>query len=138
VVLVSPVLDPLTLKFQIEVFCEGINLPGDGAGHGIAGRFEIRRIECFPDITPQLTGAVHCESPIFPGFQCLRKDEDESNGQERQEPFGECKKSRSAYAYLFDKTIQADGFKTLHQGQYVSFDVAQGAKGPAAANVKLL
>ncbi|MBA4423419.1 MAG: cold-shock protein, partial [Syntrophus sp. (in: bacteria)] len=32
--------------------------------------------------------------------------------------------------------IQAGGFKTLAEGQRVSFDVAQGQKGPAAENVK--
>jgi len=31
--------------------------------------------------------------------------------------------------------IQADGFKTLAEGQRVEFDVVQGQKGPAAQNV---
>ena len=30
----------------------------------------------------------------------------------------------------------ASGFKTLNEGQRVSFDVVQGKKGPAAENVK--
>ena len=34
--------------------------------------------------------------------------------------------------------IQMQGFKTLKEGQKVSFDVTQGQKGPAAANVKPL
>jgi CspA family cold shock protein len=34
--------------------------------------------------------------------------------------------------------IQSEGFKTLQEGQRVSFDVQQGPKGPAAANVKPL
>ncbi len=33
--------------------------------------------------------------------------------------------------------IQADGFKTLQDGQKVSFDVTQGKKGLQAANIKL-
>mgnify|MGYP003581198131 FL=1 len=32
--------------------------------------------------------------------------------------------------------IQMQGFKTLKEGQKVSFDVTQGQKGPAAANIK--
>ncbi|SDM03232.1 MULTISPECIES: cold-shock protein [Halomonadaceae] len=32
--------------------------------------------------------------------------------------------------------IQADGFKSLQDGQKVSFDVTQGKKGLQAANIK--
>ncbi|MCO7232523.1 MULTISPECIES: cold-shock protein [unclassified Cobetia] len=34
--------------------------------------------------------------------------------------------------------VQAEGFKTLQDGQQVSFDVTQGQKGLQAANVKAL
>ncbi|SHF42097.1 MULTISPECIES: cold-shock protein [Halomonadaceae] len=34
--------------------------------------------------------------------------------------------------------IQADGFKTLQDGQKVSFDVTQGKKGLQAANIKVV
>jgi|TARA_R110000751_G_scaffold74237_7_gene150273 CspA family cold shock protein len=34
--------------------------------------------------------------------------------------------------------VQADGFKTLQDGQQVSFDVTQGQKGLQAANVKAI
>ena len=33
--------------------------------------------------------------------------------------------------------IQADGFKTLQDGQKVTFDVTQGKKGLQASNIKL-
>ncbi len=34
--------------------------------------------------------------------------------------------------------IQIDGFKTLEEGQKVSFDIAQGPKGPQAENIVVL
>lgn len=34
--------------------------------------------------------------------------------------------------------INADGFRTLSEGDRVSFDVEQGKKGPAAVNVKVI
>jgi CspA family cold shock protein len=40
--------------------------------------------------------------------------------------------------FVHHSAIQADGFKTLNEGQRVRFDIQQGNKGPAAENVKLL
>ncbi|MFP4697345.1 MAG: cold-shock protein [Eubacteriales bacterium] len=34
--------------------------------------------------------------------------------------------------------IKANGFKTLEEGQKVSFDLAQGQKGPQAENIEVL
>lgn len=40
--------------------------------------------------------------------------------------------------FVHFSAIQSGGFKTLAEGQQVSFDVEQGQKGPAAVNVKAL
>ena len=37
--------------------------------------------------------------------------------------------------FVHFSAIQADGYKTLEEGQQVEFEVVQGAKGPQAANV---
>jgi CspA family cold shock protein len=37
--------------------------------------------------------------------------------------------------FVHFSAIQGGGFKTLAEGQKVSYDVEQGPKGPAAANV---
>ena len=37
--------------------------------------------------------------------------------------------------FVHHTAIQADGFRSLAEGQRVEFEVVQGAKGPAAQNV---
>lgn len=39
--------------------------------------------------------------------------------------------------FVHFSAIQADGFRTLAEGQAVSFEVEQGPKGPQAANVTI-
>ncbi|WP_096188788.1 cold-shock protein [Evansella halocellulosilytica] len=38
--------------------------------------------------------------------------------------------------FVHFSAIQGDGFKTLEEGQTVSFDIEQGQRGPQAANVQ--
>ncbi len=40
--------------------------------------------------------------------------------------------------FVHYSAIQADGFRTLEEGQRVEFSVEQGPKGPQAANVAIL
>jgi CspA family cold shock protein len=55
-----------------------------------------------------------------------------------QKGFGFIEKDEGGDVFVHHSAIQSDGFKTLQEGQRVSFDVQQGPKGPAAANVKPL
>lgn len=38
--------------------------------------------------------------------------------------------------FVHFSAIQSEGFKTLEEGQSVSFEIVEGARGPQAANVK--
>ena len=49
--------------------------------------------------------------------------------------FGFIEQENGADVFVHFSAIQADGFKTLAEGQQVSFTVAQGPKGPHAENV---
>lgn len=37
--------------------------------------------------------------------------------------------------FVHHSAIRSDGYATLNEGQRVSFDIEQGAKGPSAINV---
>lgn len=49
--------------------------------------------------------------------------------------FGFIESESAGDVFCHFSAISGDGFKTLEEGQNVEFDVTQGEKGPAAANV---
>ncbi len=49
--------------------------------------------------------------------------------------FGFIEQDGGPDVFVHQSAIKADGFKTLQEGARVQFDVVEGAKGPAAANV---
>jgi len=52
--------------------------------------------------------------------------------------FGFIEQEGSKDLFVHHSAIQGEGFKSLAEGDRVSFDVVQGAKGPAAENVRKL
>jgi len=51
---------------------------------------------------------------------------------------GFIEQERGKDVFVHHSAIQADGFKSLSEGDRVSFDVISGTKGPAAENVRKL
>lgn len=50
--------------------------------------------------------------------------------------FGFIQQEAGPDVFVHFRAIQGDGFKTLTEGQQVSFEIEQGQKGPQAANVE--
>jgi CspA family cold shock protein len=52
--------------------------------------------------------------------------------------FGFIEREDGSDVFVHHSAINAVGFKSLDEGDRVSFDIEQGQKGPAAANVSVI
>lgn len=52
--------------------------------------------------------------------------------------FGFITNDQGGDVFVHHSSVNGDGFKTLREGQRVSFDVVQSEKGPRASNVSIL
>jgi cold shock protein len=55
-----------------------------------------------------------------------------------QKGFGFIQMDDGGDIFVHYSAIQTRGFRTLREGQRVSFEVTEGQKGPAAGNVQVL
>ena len=51
--------------------------------------------------------------------------------------YGFIEQEDGADVFVHHSGIDASGFKSLNEGDHVTFDIEQGQKGPAAVNVRV-
>ena len=55
-----------------------------------------------------------------------------------QKGFGFIEQQNGPDLFVHHSGIDSTGFKSLHEGDQVTFDIEQGPKGPSATNVKII
>jgi CspA family cold shock protein len=80
-------------------------------------------------------GALCGERRIQPGTKELKMAEGTVKWFNESKGFGFIEQEDGPDVFVHFSSIQGEGFKTLNEGDKVTFDVVEGAKGPQAANV---